>query len=48
MCAELASNNPRSELVDAVIGPAFINPGSPSQNGIVEIFNGKLRDELIK
>lgn len=33
-------------LCDAAIGPAFIAPGSPWQNGFVESFNGKLRDEL--
>lgn len=32
---------------DAAIGPAFIAPGSPWQNGFVESFNGKLRDELL-
>jgi putative transposase len=26
---------------------AFIEPGSPWQNGYVESFNGKLRDELL-
>ena len=25
----------------------YINPGSPCQNGIVESFNGRLRDELL-
>ena len=34
-------------LRDASIGPAFIAPGSPWQNGFVESFNGKLRDELL-
>ncbi len=34
-------------LRDAVIGPAFIAPGSPWQNGFVESFDGKLRDELL-
>jgi putative transposase len=34
-------------LRDANIGPAFIAPGSPWQNGYVESFNGKLRDELL-
>jgi transposase InsO family protein len=29
-------------LRDAAIGPAFIVPGSPWQNGFVESFNGKL------
>ncbi|KVS57702.1 integrase [Burkholderia cepacia] len=34
-------------LRDAAIGPAFIAPGSPWQNGFGESFNGKLRDELL-
>jgi putative transposase len=34
-------------LRDTSIGPAFITPGSPWQNGFVESFNGKLRDELL-
>ncbi len=34
-------------LRDNAIGPAFITPGSPWQNGFVESFNGKLRDELL-
>ena len=33
-------------LRDQAIGPVFIAPGSPWQNGFVESFNGKLRDEL--
>lgn len=34
-------------LRDQAIGPAFIAPGSSWQSGIVESFNGKLRDELL-
>jgi putative transposase len=34
-------------LRDQNIGPAFIAPGSPWQNGFVESFNGKLRDECL-
>jgi len=34
-------------LRDNAIGPAFIAPGSPWQNGFVESFNGKLREELL-
>ena len=34
-------------LRDNAIGPAFIAPGSPWQNGFIESFNGKLRDELL-
>ena len=33
-------------LRDQAIGPAFIAPGSPWQNGFVESFNGKLRELL--
>ena len=29
------------------VGTLFIEPGSPWENGYVESFNGKLRDELI-
>ncbi len=29
------------------IGPAFIKPGSPWQNGLVESFNRKFRDECL-
>lgn len=27
--------------------PAFIEPGSPWENGFIESFNGKMRDELL-
>ena len=30
------------------VGPAFIDPGSPWQNGFIESFNGKVRQELLK
>jgi putative transposase len=29
------------------VKPAFIEPGSPWENGYIESFNGKLRDELL-
>jgi putative transposase len=29
------------------VAPLFIKPGSPWENGYVESFNGKLRDELL-
>ena len=32
---------------DAAIDPTFIAPGCSWQNGFVESFNGKLRDELL-
>lgn len=34
-------------LRDQSVGPVFIAPGKPSQNGFVESFNGKLRDECL-
>jgi len=34
-------------LRDQQVGPAYIRPGSPWQNGFVESFNGKLRDECL-
>lgn len=36
------------EALEAVgATPAFITPGSPWQNGFVESFHGKLRDECL-
>jgi len=29
------------------VGTRYIEPGSPWENGYLESFNGKLRDELI-
>jgi transposase InsO family protein len=29
------------------VGPQYIEPGSPWENGYIESFNGKLRDELL-
>ena len=34
-------------LRDQNVGPMFIAPGKPWQNGFVESFNGKLRDECL-
>jgi transposase InsO family protein len=34
-------------LAQLDIAPLFIEPGSPWENGYVESFNGKLRDELL-
>lgn len=34
-------------LRDHNVGPVYIKPGSPWQNGTVESFNGKLRDECL-
>ena len=45
--AEFTATKVMRWLRDAAIGPAFIVPGSPWQNGFVESFTGKLRDELL-
>lgn len=45
--AEFTAANVMRWLRDAAIGPAFIAPGSPWQNGFIESFNGKWRDELL-
>jgi len=45
--AEFTATKVMRWMRDAAIGPAFIAPGSPWQNGFVERFNGKLRDELL-
>jgi transposase InsO family protein len=34
-------------LRDQNVGPVLIAPGSPRQNGYVESFNGKLRNECL-
>jgi transposase InsO family protein len=45
--AEFTSAKVVRWLRDAAIGPSFIAPGSPWQNGFVPSVNGKLRDELL-
>jgi putative transposase len=37
----------REWLAHTTVGPLFIEPGSPWENGYVESFIGKLRDELL-
>ncbi len=34
-------------LRDQQVGPTYIEPGKPWQNGFVESFHGKLRDECL-
>lgn len=46
LCHVQICNN-HALLRDVSIGPALIDPGSPWENGIVESFNCKLRDELL-
>jgi putative transposase len=45
--AEFTATAVMKWLCDQNVGPAFIKPGSPWQNGFVESFNGKLRDECL-
>lgn len=44
---EFASNAVRSWLKDIGVTTLFIEPGSPWENGYVESYIGKLRDELL-
>jgi len=37
----------RKFLFRLSIKPLFIEPGSPWENGYIESFNGKMRDELL-
>lgn len=37
----------RSWLEENDVGPLYIEPGAPWENGVGESFNGKLRDELL-
>ncbi len=45
--AEFTATTVMRWLQDRNVGPAYIKPGSPWQNGTVESFNGKLRDECL-
>ena len=44
---ELTSNAILSWTDQNKIGWHYIEPGKPQQNGFVESFNGRLRDELL-
>jgi len=44
---EFCANAVREWLDRLDVGPLFIEPGSPWENGYCESFNGKLRDELL-
>jgi putative transposase len=45
--AEFTAQAVRRWLQTLEVQPLFIEPGSPWENGFVESFNGKLRDELL-
>ena len=44
---EFAATAVKSWITGVGAKTAFIEPGSPWENGYVESFNGKLRDELL-
>jgi transposase InsO family protein len=37
----------RKWFEDLIVAPLYIHPGSPWENGYIESFNGKLRDEFL-
>jgi transposase InsO family protein/transposase-like protein len=45
--SEFANQQIRTWLNELGTKPLFIEPGSPWENGYIESFNGKLRDELL-
>ena len=45
--AEFTAKRVRSWLSNLQVKPLFIEPGSPWENGYIESFNGKMRDELL-
>jgi putative transposase len=45
--SEFTATRVRGWLSRLSVGPLFIEKGSPWENGYIESFNGKLRDELL-
>jgi len=45
--SEFTAHRLRDWLAQLEVKPLFIEPGSPWENGYVESFNGKMRDELL-
>ncbi len=45
--SEFTAKAVRSWLKNLEVATLFIEPGSPWENGYIESFNGKLRDELL-
>jgi len=45
--SEFTAQRVRSWLGRLSVKPLFIEPGSPWENGFIESFNGKMRDELL-
>ncbi len=46
--SEFTAKKVRLFLSRLSVKPLFIEPGSPWENGYIESFNGKMRDELLK
>jgi putative transposase len=44
---EFIARSLRDWLAELSVKPLFIEPGSPWENGYIESFNGKMRDELL-
>ena len=47
MILEFTAKRVRDWLANLKVKTLFIEPGSPWENGCIESFNGKLRDELL-
>ncbi len=45
---EFTAKELKDWLKDKGVRPMFIEPGSPWENGFIESFNGKLRDECLE
>jgi len=45
--SEFTANRVRAWLRHLEVKPLYIEPGSPWENGYIESFNGKMRDELL-
>ena len=45
---EFTSKIMKQWFLDTTVTPVFIEPGKPNQNGYVESFHGKLRDECLE
>ena len=45
--SEFTAQRVRTWLNKLSVKPLFIEPGSPWENGFIESFNGKMRDELL-
>lgn len=46
--SEFTAKRVREWLSRLAVRPLFIEPGNPWENGYIESFNGKMRDELLK